>query len=239
MVATRNADETHAPKQQRRDDADAAEADSTVTANPRGGPTATATRAGTVPLTHPFAHFTGAGFFLINTNGLLAGIGKNELWQDFGERRDNNESPIQTATRELQEETGIGTSTVRILALPHWVRKDHHVYAIHIARVADEVWPRRSKELMRFKEPKQFSSGFKDETRKEAHRRVLGPVFLEAAGRIHAEIERNARAAQRSAQTATLATAQVRMDLGRKRDEGSVTSVTPETPSRVAMWEPS
>ena len=101
------------------------------------------------------------------------------------------------------------------------------------------MWPRRSKELTRFKELKQFSIGFKDETRKEAHRRVIGPVFLEAAGRIHAQIERNARAAQRSALTATPATAQVHMDLGRKRGEGSATSVTPETLSRVAMWEPS
>ena len=80
---------------------------------------ATIMRAGTAPLTHPFAHFTGAGFSLINANGWLAGIDKSELWQDFGGRRDNNESPIQTATRELREENGIDASTVRILAPPY------------------------------------------------------------------------------------------------------------------------
>ena len=101
------------------------------------------------------------------------------------------------------------------------------------------MWPRKSKELTRFKELKQFGSGFKDETRRKAHRRVLDPAFLEAAGRIYAESERNARAAQRSAPTAAPATAQIRMDLGRKRGEGSATSVVPMTQSRVSMWEPS
>ena len=56
---------------------------------------------------------------MINANGWLAGIDKSELWQDFGGRRDNNESPIQTATRELREENGIDASTVRILAPPY------------------------------------------------------------------------------------------------------------------------
>ena len=50
---------------------------------------------------------------------------------------------MQTATRELREETGIDASTVRILTPPYWVRKDHHIYVIHIARVADTVWPER------------------------------------------------------------------------------------------------
>ena len=101
------------------------------------------------------------------------------------------------------------------------------------------MWPRKSKELTRFKELKQFGSGFKDETRRKAHRRVLDPAFLEAAGRIYAESERNARAAQRSAPPAAPATAQIRMDLVRKRGEGSATSVAPMTQSRVSMWEPS
>ena len=103
---------------------------------------------------------------------------------------------------------------MRIIAppYPYWVRKDHHIYVIHIARVAGLVWPTRSKELKIFKELKQFSSGFKGETRTEVHRRVLDPAFLAAAGRIHAEIERTARAAQRSAPTPAppaTATAQV------------------------------
>ena len=41
---------------------------------------------------------------------------------------------MQTATRELREETGIDARTVR---------KDSHVYVIHIARVAGTVWPER------------------------------------------------------------------------------------------------
>ena len=110
----------------------------------RAGPPTTSTRAGAAPLTHPFAHFTGAGFFLINTHGWLAGAGEGKLWQDFRGRRDNNESPIQTVTRELREETGIDASTMRLLAPPYRVHNDQHVYVIHIARgrgrrVADEV----------------------------------------------------------------------------------------------------
>ena len=157
-------------------------------------------------MTHPFTHFAGAGFFPINTNSWVAGLGKNGLWQDFGGRREHNESPLQTATRELREETGIDASTVRMLAPPYWVRKDEHVYVIHIARVADTVWPERSNELTIFTELKQFWGGFEGETNTAVHRRVLDRPFLAAVGRIHAEIEHNARASQRAAPTAAPAT---------------------------------
>ena len=179
-----------------------------ATAIQQAGPSVPLARPDETPTTHPHAHFTGAGFFLINTNGWVAGLGKNGLWQDFGGWREQNETPIQTATRELREETGIDASTVRMLAPPYWMRKDEHVYVIHIARVADTVWPGRSNELTIFTELKQFWSGFEGETNTAVHRRVLDRPFLAAAGRIHTEIEHNARASQLAASAATPAAMQ-------------------------------
>ena len=231
--STRRADETHKHKQPTRENDRATEAEPPATANKQAGPAAPLARPAEAPTTHPRAHFTGAGFFLINTNGWVAGLGKNGLWQDFGGRREQNESPIQTAARELQEETGIDASTVRMLAPPYWMRKDEHVYVIHIARVADTVWPERSNELTVFTELKQFWSGFEGETNTAVHRRVLDRPFLAAAGRIHTEIERNGRTSRRTTPTAAPATTQVRKDSGRSRGEGSATSLDPKTLPRV------
>ena len=88
------------------------------------------------------------------------------------------------------------------------MRKDEHVYVIHIARVADTVWPGRSNELTIFTELKQFWSGFEGETNTAVHRRVLDRPFLAAAGRIHTEIEHNARASRLETPAATPAATQ-------------------------------
>ena len=205
---TRRADETHGHRQPTRENGRATETEPPATAIQQAGPSVPLARPDETPTTHPHAHFTGAGFFLINTNGWVAGLGKNGLWQDFGGWREQNETPIQTATRELREETGIDASTVRMLAPPYWMRKDEHVYVIHIARVADTVWPGRSNELTIFTELKQFWSGFEGETNTAVHRRVLDRPFLAAAGRIHTEIEHNARASQLAAPAATPAAMQ-------------------------------
>ena len=95
-----------------------------------------------------------------------------------------------------------------MLAPPYWVRKDEHVYVIHVAHVAGTVWPERSNELTIFTELKEFWSGFEGETNTAVYRRVFGRPFLAAAGRIHAEIEHNARASQRLASTAAPTTTQ-------------------------------
>ena len=120
-----------------------------------------------------------------------------------------------------------------MLAPPYWMRKDEHVYVIHIARVADTVWPERSNELTIFTELKRFWSGFEGETNTAVHRRVLDRPFLAAAGRIHTEIEHNARTSRRTTPTAAPATTQVRKDSGRSRGEGSATSLDPKTLPRV------
>ena len=107
------------------------------------------------PVVENVSH-TGAGFFLIDKHGWLAGAGSKNIWQSFGGKREGTESPWQTAARELLEETGIPAEHLVSLAPPFVMRKDSHIYVIHIAMVrsthASSTFPMvTSQELTRFR----------------------------------------------------------------------------------------
>ena len=70
-----------------------------------------------IPVVENVSH-TGAGFFLIDKHGWLAGAGSKDIWQCFGGKREGTESPWQTASRELLEETGIPSEHLVSLAPP-------------------------------------------------------------------------------------------------------------------------
>ena len=135
--------------------------------------------------------FTGAGFFLIGEHGWLAGIGPTRYWQDFGGNRKPGETALQTATREMKEETDIVADELTTLHT-HVTFKNEHVYVIHVARAPDGVAPRPSRELTQFKWMRDFANDFGTETKEAVHRRVLDDEFLTAVNAIHGKTSRGA-----------------------------------------------
>ena len=130
---------------------------------------------------------TDAGFFIIDKHGWLAGAGGSNIWQSFGGNREGTESPWQTASRELLEETGIPSEHLVSLAPPYVMRKDSHVYVIHIVMVrsihASSTFPMvTSGELTRFRHFTSFKDAFQSE-------------FLVIAANIYRAISMRAQAA--------------------------------------------
>ena len=153
------------------------------------------------PVVENVSH-TGAGFFLIDKHGWLAGAGSNDIWQCFGGKREGTESPWQTASRELLEETGIPSGHLVSLAPPFVVRKDSHVYVIHIAMVRSthraSTFPMvTSRELTRFRHFTSFGDAFQSELDdgEIIHRRDIEPEFLVIAADIYRAISMRAQAA--------------------------------------------
>ena len=145
---------------------------------------------------------TGAGFFIVDKHGWLAGAGSRNIWQSFGGNRKGNESPWQTASREMLEETGIPSEHLVSLAPPFRMRKDDHVYVLHIATIhsthSDSTFPMvTSRELTRFRHFTSFGDAFRSELAdgEIVHRRDIEPAFLEIAARIYRAISMRAQAA--------------------------------------------
>ena len=125
---------------------------------------------------------TGAGFFIIDKHGWLAGAGSNNIWQSFGGNREGTESPWQTASRELLEKNGIPSEHLVSLAPPYVMHKDSHVYVIHIVMVrsthARSTFPMvTSGELTRFRHFTSFKDAFHSELGdgELIHRRDIEP----------------------------------------------------------------
>ena len=123
---------------------------------------------------------TGDGFYIVDKHGWLAGAGAGNIWQSFGGRRKGNESPWQTASREMLEETGISSDDLVSLAPPFYVRKDAHVYVLYVVSVRStrNVSPSPSRKLTRFKHFKSFADAFGSELSHGdiAHRRDIEPA---------------------------------------------------------------
>ena len=153
------------------------------------------------PVVENVSH-TGAGFFLIDKHGWLAGAGSSKIWQSFGGEREGTESPWQTASRELLEETGIPSEHLVSLAPPFFMRKDHHVYVLHIVMIrsthASSAFPMvTSRELTRFRHFTSFNDAFHSELGdgELVHRRDIEPAFLVIAADIYRAISMRAQAA--------------------------------------------
>ena len=153
------------------------------------------------PVVENVSH-TGAGFFLIDKHGWLAGAGSKNIWQSFGGKREGTESPWQTAARELLEETGIPAEHLVSLAPPFVMRKDSHIYVIHIAMVrsthAASTFPMvTSQELTRFRHFTSFGDAFRSELgdNEMVHRRDIEPAFLQVAAEVYRAISMRAQAA--------------------------------------------
>ena len=83
--------------------------------------------------------FTGASVFVVCQHGALMGCAGG-IWQDFGGRRDGNETPHETAFRELREEIGLTASHVDILPdQPIWVCHAGYRQAVFVATLPEAV----------------------------------------------------------------------------------------------------
>lgn len=155
--------------------------------------------AGAVSPANSNSAHTGAGFFIIDKHGWLAGAGHHNIWQSFGGDREGNESAWETAARELEQETGILAEHLVSLAPPFTMRKDAHVYVLHIARVASRHnnSPTPSRELTRFKHFTSFGDAFRSELSNGeiVHRRDIQPEFLTIAAEVYRALLMRAQAA--------------------------------------------
>jgi len=149
---------------------------------------------------------TGAGFFIVDKRGWLAGAGGRNIWQSFGGNCKENESPWQTASREMLEETGIPSEHLVSLAPPFRMCKDDHTYVLHIATIRsthrDSTFPMvTSQELTRFRHFTSFGDAFQSELGdgEIVHRRDIEPAFLAIAADIYRAISMRAQASPTTA----------------------------------------
>ena len=145
---------------------------------------------------------TGAGFFIVDKRGWLAGAGGRNIWQSFGGNCKENESPWQTASREMLEETGIPSEHLVSLAPPFRMCKDDHTYVLHIATIRsthrDSTFPMvTSQELTRFRHFTSFGDAFQSELGdgEIVHRRDIEPAFLQIAAEVYRAMSMRAQAA--------------------------------------------
>jgi 8-oxo-dGTP pyrophosphatase MutT (NUDIX family) len=81
--------------------------------------------------------FSGASVFVVCQHGALMGCAGG-IWQDFGGRRDGNETPYETAFRELKEEIGLTASHVDLLPdQPVWVCHAGYRHAVFVATLSE------------------------------------------------------------------------------------------------------
>ena len=82
-------------------------------------------------------NFSGASVFVVCQHGALMGCAGG-IWQDFGGRRDGNETPYETAFRELREEIGLTASHVDVLPdQPVWVVHAGYRHAVFVATLSE------------------------------------------------------------------------------------------------------
>ena len=82
--------------------------------------------------------FSGASVFVVCLHGAFMGCAGG-IWQDFGGRRDGNETSYETAFRELREEIGLTASHVDVLSdQPIWVVHAGYRHAVFVATLSEE-----------------------------------------------------------------------------------------------------
>ena len=144
--------------------------------------------------------FSGASVFVVCQHGALMGCAGG-IWQDFGGRRDGNETPYETAFRELHEEIGLTASHIDVLPdQPLWVVHAGYRHAVYVATLSEANRLRPDWELGDELDSYRndfvdFANFFADDMvgSELVHRRIKNREIFDLASSAYANLRRTAR----------------------------------------------
>ena len=157
--------------------------------------------------------FSGASVFVVCQHGALMGCAGG-IWQDFGGRRDGNETPYETAFRELREEIGLTASHVDVLPdQPVWVVHAGYRHAVFVATLSEENRLRPDWNLGDEETPEldsyrnnfvDFANFFADDMAGSefVHRRIKTREIFDLASEAYCDMRRAAHRAKAAADAA-------------------------------------
>ena len=157
--------------------------------------------------------FSGASVFVVCQHGALMGCAGG-IWQDFGGRRDGNETPYETAFRELREEIGLTASHVDVLPdQPIWVVHAGYRHAVFVATLSEENRLRPDWNLGDEETPEldsyrnnfvDFANFFADDMvgSEFVHRRIKTREIFDLASSAYSDMRRAAHRAKAAADAA-------------------------------------
>ena len=160
--------------------------------------------------------FSGASAFVVCQHGALLGCAGG-IWQDFGGRQDGNETPYETAFRELREEIGLTASHVDVLPdQPVWVVHAGYRHAVYVATLPEEnrlrpdwnLGDEETPELDSFRHNfVDFANFFADGMfgSEFVHRRIKTREIFDLASTAYVDMRRAAHRAEAAADAAALA----------------------------------
>ena len=158
-------------------------------------------------------NFSGASVFVVCQHGALMGCAGG-IWQDFGGRRDGNETPYECAFRELEEEIGLTASHVDVLPdQPVWVVHAGYRHAVFVATLSeanrlrpdwnlgDEETPELDTYRNNFRD---FANFFADDMvgNEFVHRRMKTREIFDLASSAYCDMRRAAHRARAAARAA-------------------------------------
>ena len=154
--------------------------------------------------------FSGASVFVVCQHGALMGCAGG-IWQDFGGRRDGDETPYECAFRELEEEIGLTASHVDVLPdQPIWVVHAGYRHAVFVATLSEanrlrpdwDLGDEETPELDTYRNNfRDFANFFADDMVGDefVHRRMKTREIFDLASQTYCDMRRVAHRAKASA----------------------------------------
>ena len=158
-------------------------------------------------------NFSGASVFVVCQHGALMGCAGG-IWQDFGGRRDGNETPYECAFRELEEEIGLTASHVDVLPdQPVWVVHAGYRHAVFVATLSEanrlrpdwDLGDEETPELDTYRNNfRDFANFFADDMvgNEFVHRRMKTREIFDLASSAYCDMRRAAHRARAAARAA-------------------------------------
>ena len=183
--------------------------------------------------------FSGASVFVVCQHGALMGCAGG-IWQDFGGRRDGDETPYECAFRELKEEIGLTASHVDVLPdQPVWVVHAGYRHAVFVATLSEanrlrpdwDLGDEETPELDTYRNNfRDFANFFADDMVGDefVHRRMKTREIFHLASDAYCDMRRVAHRAKHKADAAASS------DSDDDSDGDGPPPAAPEQPTRTA-----